>query len=117
MRRGVTDVLLLVGEIERFVRRSGSICRPQRCARTRPKLQEQARTGFQQGREVAAAYEEPAFKATLDQALNLVRDRGQKLAVEEIRPSDAIVPSSDMTLAVAKAVIDGGSTQSARAIG
>lgn len=58
-----------------------------------------------------AAGQDPAFKATLDQALNLVRDRGQKLAVEEIRPSDAILPSPDMTLAEAKAMIEGDSTQ------
>ena len=52
------------------------------------------------------AGQEPAFKATLNQALELVRDRGQKLAVDEIRPSDAILPSPDMTLIEAKAVID-----------
>ena len=56
------------------------------------------------------AGQEAAFKATLNQALQLVRDRGQKLAVDEIRPSDAILPAPDMTLAEAKAVIEGEST-------
>ena len=49
--------------------------------------------------------QETTFKATLNQALDLVRVSGQKLAVDEIRPSDAILPSGDMTLEEAKAVI------------
>lgn len=52
------------------------------------------------------AGQEPAFKATLNQAVKLVRDRGRKLAVDEIRPSDTILPSPNMTLAEAKAVIE-----------
>lgn len=53
-----------------------------------------------------AASQEQAFRATLSKALQLVRDKGEKLAVDEIRPSDAILPAPDMTLGEAKAVIE-----------
>ena len=52
------------------------------------------------------ASQEPVFKSALDKGLQLVRDRGEKLAMDEIRPSDTILPASDMTLAEAKAVIE-----------
>ena len=51
------------------------------------------------------AGKEAAFKATLMQALDLVRTHGKKIAVDEIRPSDEILPSGDMTLQEAKTLL------------
>lgn len=42
--------------------------------------------------------DEPRFKAAMDTLLARVRDLGQPLAVEEIKPSDFILPGADSSL-------------------
>ncbi|HEY3870970.1 MAG TPA: hypothetical protein VGM10_21605 [Actinocrinis sp.] len=42
--------------------------------------------------------DEPRFKAAMESLLSRVRDLGQPLAVEEIKPSDFILPSADSSL-------------------
>jgi len=44
------------------------------------------------------AGDEPELDARLDQILALVQREGERLADDDLSPSDAIVPPSDMTL-------------------
>ena len=44
------------------------------------------------------AGDEPELDARLDQIFELVQREGERLADEELSPSDAVVPPSDMTL-------------------
>ena len=42
--------------------------------------------------------DEPKFRTAMDALLNRVRDLGEPLPVDEIKPSDFILPSSDSSL-------------------
>jgi hypothetical protein len=44
------------------------------------------------------ARDEPRFRSLLDQALAIVRQSGRALGVDELRPSDLVLPSPDSTL-------------------
>ena len=51
-------------------------------------------------RAVAAleADDEPALDDVLDEMWQLVRDRGERLADDDLSPSDLVVPPSDLSL-------------------
>ena len=42
--------------------------------------------------------DEPKFRAAMDTLLDRVRELGEPLAVDEIKPSDFILPSADSSL-------------------
>ena len=44
------------------------------------------------------ARDEPRFRNLLDQALAIIRQSGRVLGVDELRPSDLVLPSPDSTL-------------------
>jgi len=44
------------------------------------------------------ARDEERFRGLLDQVLAIIRKDGRPLAVEELRPSDLVLPSPDSTL-------------------
>ena len=44
------------------------------------------------------ANEEPALDAVLDEMWALVRDRGERLADDDLSASDLVIPPSDLTL-------------------
>ena len=44
------------------------------------------------------AGDEPELDARLDQMFELVKTEGERLADDDLSPSDAVVPPSDMTL-------------------
>ena len=52
------------------------------------------------------ADDQTAFAAALDELLGYVRARGEKVPVDEIVSSDVIVPSADMTLEEARAIME-----------
>ena len=45
-----------------------------------------------------AARDESRFRGLLDQALTIIRKDGRRLPIEELRPSDLVLPSPDSTL-------------------
>lgn len=47
---------------------------------------------------VVVAGDEAAFRRLLDQTLSIVRKEGRPLAVEDLRPSDLVLPASDSSL-------------------
>jgi hypothetical protein len=53
------------------------------------------------GRATAAAErdDEPELRAALDQMWRLVQAEGKRLADEDLRPSEVVIPPADMTLA------------------
>jgi hypothetical protein len=51
---------------------------------------------------LAAQDDAAGFRQTLQEMLDLVRRQGQVLSVEELRPSDIILPSADLEFAEAK---------------
>jgi CBS domain-containing protein len=52
------------------------------------------------------ADDQTAFATTLDELLGYVRARGEKVPVDEIISSDIIVPSGDMMLEEARAIME-----------
>jgi hypothetical protein len=42
--------------------------------------------------------DEPALDGMLDEMWQVVRDRGERLADEDLSPSDLVIPPSDLTL-------------------
>lgn len=50
--------------------------------------------------------DQTAFAAALDELLGYVRARGEKVPVDEIVSSNVIVPSADMTLEEARAIME-----------
>jgi hypothetical protein len=42
--------------------------------------------------------DEPALDGMLDEMWQIVRDRGERLADEDLSPSDLVIPPSDLTL-------------------
>ena len=60
-------------------------------------------------RAVAAleADDEPALDDVLDEMWQLVRDRGERLADDDLSPSDLVVPPSDLSLDEARELLSG----------
>lgn len=52
------------------------------------------------------ADDQTGFATALDELLGYVRARGEKVPVDEIISSDIIVPSEDMTLEEARAIME-----------
>lgn len=42
--------------------------------------------------------DEQAFRRLLDETLTIIRQQGRPLGVEDLRPSDVVLPASDSTL-------------------
>jgi hypothetical protein len=53
----------------------------------------------------AASANEGRFRQLLDQALGIIRREGRALAVEDLRPSDLVLPSPDSTLEEVRALL------------
>jgi hypothetical protein len=72
-------------------------------------LQPQLNAIDEQAGAAAENGDEAALQQRLEELADLVRSRGQRLADEDIRPSDLIVPPSDLSLAEARQLFsDGG---------
>lgn len=54
-----------------------------------------------------AAEDEDSFRSLYNQILQLVRSQGNEMAVEELHPSDVIIPSEDMSFEEAKGIFVG----------
>ena len=57
--------------------------------------------------DVVAADDEEGFRKLFDEMLEMVRNHGEPLAMEEIEESDAIIPEPDITLEEAKELFVG----------
>ena len=54
-----------------------------------------------------ATEDEPSFRSLYDQILGLVRNKGKELPIEELHPSDVIIPSEDVSFEEAKSIFVG----------
>ncbi len=59
------------------------------------------------------AGDQTAFSSALQSLLTYVRAHGAKVATDEIVPSDVILPSEDMTVEDARAIMDKSATNPA----
>ncbi len=57
--------------------------------------------------EVVAAEDEEAFRCTLNQMLELVRQKGEPVPIDEIVESDLVLPEPDITLLEAEEMFVG----------
>ena len=54
-----------------------------------------------------ATEDESSFRSLYEEILSLVRSKGKELPIEELHPSDVIIPSEDVTFEEAKSIFIG----------